>query len=227
MKLPELAQVPGIPESAITDQLITTLPALAAGAPWTCRARAVLWLGRGGKAATAALAPAVAKQATALSVVGGMVHYEHTPVGPYDEVFGAVAFRQGRRLSASVPFIAVNSAVSLVGGRSNWSLPKTLAQFEGEPAPGRTMTASRDDWTVRAATRATGPAVPITISRPITQEWPGGAVRMATLRARGRGRPALVTVDVDAEPTLSSWLRSGRHLGIAFDTIRFTLAAPL
>jgi hypothetical protein len=67
---------------------------------------------------------------------GALISYADTPVGPYHEVIGMVIVRHGARLLVHVPFIAVDSPTSLVGGRVNWALPKTLADFTGEPRSG-------------------------------------------------------------------------------------------
>ena len=40
-----------------------------------------------------------------------------------------VASADGRRSWGNVAFMAVDSETSLVGGRTNWAMPKTLAQF--------------------------------------------------------------------------------------------------
>ena len=68
-------------------------------------------------------------------MIGGMVRYLETPVGPYDEVLGMVGSRTGLRPWGSVAFMSVDSEPSLVGGRSNWAIPKTLGSFDGIGTP--------------------------------------------------------------------------------------------
>ena len=93
---PELSGVAGVPETLVSDALLARLPANDAPAPWTVRSRAVIWYARGGAAATAALPPSLRSGHRGLAVVGGVVRYSETPVGPYDEVFGLVGAREGR-----------------------------------------------------------------------------------------------------------------------------------
>jgi hypothetical protein len=224
-----LAGVPGVPETRISQALLSTLPANVAPAPWSCVCDAVLWFGRGGPAATAALAPPLRRAARGLGVVGAMVRYRETPVGPYDEVLGMVGSHTGARPWGSVAFMAVDSGASLVGGRTNWAMPKTLAAFEGDPAPGSTVVARGDDevrWEVAASSRVLGPAVPVAAAGRARQVLPGGGIADCRLSARGRVRPALVTVEVVSDGPLASWLRPGRHLGLVVQDARFTLAEP-
>ncbi|MCW4354887.1 acetoacetate decarboxylase family protein [Hoyosella sp. YIM 151337] len=224
MEIQELVRVPGVPESDVDPGVASRLGPNLAPAPWKCSAQSVLWFGRGGRAATKALAPELARSHKGLSVVGGMVHYTDTPVGSYGEVFGAVAVRRGHRIVGTVPFMSVDSETSLVGGRSNWSLPKTLSSFEGAPVPGATMVARGSSWTVHATARPLGPAIPlIPLTISLAQQWPDGVVRHAPMRAWGRARPALVTVEVDAGKSLSGWLRPGRHAGLILESMEFTL----
>ncbi|MBB3037370.1 acetoacetate decarboxylase family protein [Hoyosella altamirensis] len=227
MELADLVRVHGVPESALDAEVAERLGANQAPAPWQCLARSVLWFGRGGVAAARAVAPSVGRGGRALGVIGGMVQYFDTPVGSYAEVFGAAGIRNGRRVVGSVPFMAVDSETSLVGGRTNWALPKTLATFEGAPEAGKTMTAQGRDWHVQVTARALGPAVPMpTLSTALAQQWPDGSVGLSSMRAWGRVRPAIVTVEIDAPPTLSGWLRPGRHVGAVFESMEFTLGQP-
>ena len=219
----ELATVPGVPESPLTSEMLTQLPDSAPPAPWEGTASVVLWMTRGGKAARQALPPRLRNEVSALAVVGGMVHYRDTPVGTYHEVFGNVGFQRRARPRGVVSFMAVDSPASLLGGRSNWSLPKTLASFDGEVAAGRTMTTVGQDWRVTAKVTAVLPAIPMRIPLTLEQEWPDGIVRPCTMRIRGRGRPALVTVRVEAPGSLSRWLRSGHHAGMVFEAVKFAM----
>ena len=151
-----------------------------------------------------------------------MVSYADTPVGPYREVFGAVGLRAGRAVRGTVPFMAVDSPDSLVGGRTNWSLPKSLAEFEGEPGDPE-MTATGDGWSVRVRTRPYGPTFRIPMSGRIVQAWPDGTLREAAVDGSGRGRSAIVTVEVESTGDLPSWLRPGRHLGTVVAQASFTM----
>jgi hypothetical protein len=86
------------------------------------------------------------------------------------------------------------------------------------------MSAEGDGWTVRAAARPFGPAVPVRLAGTLLQQWPDGVVRAARLRGRGRARAAVVTVDVRSTGQLASWLRPGRHFGAVLSQTRFTLS---
>jgi Acetoacetate decarboxylase (ADC) len=224
-----LAGVPGVHETRLSQALLGTLPEISAPAPWSCVCDAVLWFGRGGAAATAALPPPLRRAARGLVVVGGMVRYRETPVGPYDEVLGLVGSHTGTRPWGSVAFMAVDSPVSLVSGRSNWGMPKTLARFEGDPAPGSTVVARGGDevrWQVTASPKPLAPAVPVVAAGQARQVLADGTVGSSRVSARARVRPALVTVDVHSDGPLASWLRPGRHLGLVVQDARFTLDEP-
>lgn len=225
---PELA-VPGVPETVLSEALLSRLPANLSVAPWAVACEAVVWTGRGGRAATAALPPALRSQATGLGVVGGLVRYRDTPVGPYDEVFGLVGSRTGMKPWGHVAFMSVDSEESIVGGRTNWAMPKTLAVFDGELASGSSLTATGADevpWRVRATPRAIGPAVPVAAKAVTRQEFPDGRIGSSSLTARARVRPALVTVEVESDGPLPTWLRPGRHLGAITESVTFTLGEP-
>jgi len=224
----ELTGLPGIPEVTLTDALVATLPQNLAAAPWTCECSAVLWLGRGGRAAAAVLPPAL-QGSSALGTVGGFVHYTDTPVGPYDEVLGAVGSHSGVRPWGNIALMAVDSPTSLVGGRTNWAMPKTLARFDGTPAAGRTVTAVGDDglaWSVTATARSLGPAVPVRAKTTARQQFSDGRIGESVLTFSGKVRPALVTVRVASEGTLAQWLTSGRRIGAVIDRAGFTLTPP-
>ncbi len=224
----ELTGVPGVPETALSEALLARLPRNQAPAPWRCRFASLLWLGRGGRAATATLPPGLARN-SALATVGGFVRYFDTPVGGYDEVFGIIASRTGSRPWGNVAFMAVDSLPSLVGGRTNWAMPKTLARFDGEPAAGQTITATGSDqtpWTVSATSRVIGPAIPFKTKGTVRQQFSDGRVGDSLLSFAGRVRPALVTVKVSSTGALSTWLRPGRHIGAIVDSATFVLDEP-
>ncbi|GGO93961.1 hypothetical protein GCM10011584_33880 [Nocardioides phosphati] len=224
----ELTDVAGVPETRLLEAVASRLPPNASTAPWECRCEALVWAARGSRAAREALPPALAGS-RALAVVGGFVRYADTPVGRYDEVLGLVASHRGLRPWGSVAFMAVDSEPSLVGGRSNWAMPKTLAAFEGEIASGATITgggAGDLSWRVSAKPRVVGPPLPLRASVMARQQFPDGVVRASRLRNRGWFRPALVRVEVESDGPLPSWLRPGWHLGAVVDRMTFTLGAP-
>ncbi|QIX26885.1 acetoacetate decarboxylase family protein [Nocardioides sp. JQ2195] len=225
----DLAAVSGVRETALDDALVTSLPENTAPAPWTVRASAVVWWSRATPEATDALPPSLRDRARAAVVVGGMVRYADTPVGVYDEVFGAIGFRRGRRFIATIPFMAVDSPSSLVGGRDNWAIPKALADFTGSPGAGSCFTAqsaSGPGWKVSAAPTAKGPRLPVFSRAMVAQEFPDGSLRGTRLQARGRMRLASSMVTVDSDHGLPSWLTPGRHRGAVITGTTFTLGAP-
>ena len=81
---------------------------------------------------------------TPLLTIGAMLRYEDTPVGRHAEVMAVTLIRGRRGPITHCPFIAVDSPASVVGGRANWALAKTLARFEGTPAE-RAMRLARVD----------------------------------------------------------------------------------
>jgi hypothetical protein len=224
---PEITGVAGVPETAVSPALVARLPAAAAPAPWQAECEAVVWFHRASQAAAAALAPGL--RGRPLVVVGGLVRYARTPVGAYDEVLGMVLSHAGPRPWAHVAFMAVDSEASLVGGRQNWAMPKTLARFDGLVGAGRTFTARGADqaaWRVSATPRLLGPRLPVRARAETRQEFAGGRVGAARMTGRGRARPAVVTVDVASEGPLPAWLRPGRHLGAVLEQGSFSLGAP-
>ena len=226
---PELTGVTGVPECLLSPALLASLPENTSEAPWTVNCSAVLWTTRPTAEARAALAPQL-RDSRAVVVVGGMVRYLETPVGPYDEVFGIVMVRESlTRTFGHVAFMAVDSPASLVGGRTNWAMPKTLASFSGGVGSRRTIVARGDDttaWEVRATPRVVGPRVPVRSKAITRQEFPGERLGDSRLQARGKARPALVDVQVASDGPLAGWLRPGRHLGAIAETVTFTLGVP-
>jgi hypothetical protein len=228
MNRPELAGVVGVPETALSQALIDTLPPNESQAPWECSCTGLIWIGRGGADASRALPPGL-RSHRALATVGGFVRYSSTPVGTYDEVFGLVASHSGRQTWGNVAFMSVDSRPSLVGGRTNWAMPKSLSTFSGEPADGTTMTgcsADGIDWSVSATPRALGPALPLRSRSVARQQFSDGRIGTSELTFRGRVRPALVTVDVRSAGSLASWMRPGRHVGAIIESAIFTLDEP-
>jgi hypothetical protein len=207
----EMIGLRGVPQTVLADEVAAGLPEEAPPAPWRTTMRAVVWQTLPSRAVRQAVGPVAGRPAM---VLGGLISYDETPVGPYDEIVGVVGLLSGH---ATVPFIAVDSAASVVGGRVNWALPKTLARFTGGPTT--EMTATGADWSVRASVHALGLAIPFRTKGRLLQPWPDGEVRGARVRMAGKARPAVVRVQVTAEPTLSGWLRGGWHLGAVLENV--------
>jgi hypothetical protein len=232
MAHPVLTDVAGVPECTLGDALLARLPKDAPAAPWELECDAVVWFHRGGRAVAEAL-PEALRAARALAVAGGMVRYRSSPVGGYDEVLGMVASHDAgrpwrRRFWGHVAFMAVDSERSLVGGRMNWAMPKTLATFDGGVGGVVPTTATGDGahWRVRAAPVAVGPRLPVRARFATRQGFPGGRLGTSRLSARGRVRLALVRVEVESDGALPTWLRPGRHLGAVVEQGTLRVAVP-
>jgi len=228
MQMTDLRAIPGVSECDLTDEIVAQLPSSSPPAPWDARCTAVMWGGRAPRTAAAAAGRELVGDGKAVAVIGGFVSYSSTPVGQYHEVLGAVGVRNGRAVVGTVPFMAVDLPASLVGGRANWSLPKTLATFTGEPGSGDLLTADGNGWSVRARVRVIGPWLPAPMKGRIAQLWPDGIVRASNNTGKARMRPAIVKVEVRSTGSLGTWLTSGRHFGCVLDG-GFTLdeARPL
>lgn len=224
-----LTGVPGVPETTLGAALLRRLPAISLPAPWDLTCEAVVWFHRPGPAARDALAPAL-RGARPLLVAGALVRYRGTPVGAYDEVLGMVVAAGRRPLPwGSVAFMAVDSESSLVGGRVNWGMPKSLATFGGGSESGVPRTALGADavrWRVAAVPDAHGPRLPVRARLLARQVLASGAVGDSRLRGRGRARAARVTVEVESDGPLPGWLRPGRHPGAVVSDAFFRLSPP-
>jgi len=196
-----LALVPGVPETALPDDVLERLPARTPPPPWHLPARALVWWQVG----TTPLAGSAYRDRTLPVTVAALVDYLDSPVGPYREIFAGTLLRRLGRPAVHVPFIAVDSLPSLQAGRAHWSLPKVLAAFSGD-LPDRT-TVEGDGWSVEVAGRPFGPSLPAAVPLLSAQ---GG--RLARLTVRGTVRAARVEVAA-AGRTLDAWLGDGRHAG--------------
>lgn len=222
-----LGEVPGVPETALDPGLLGRLPESAPAAPWDLTMQALVWFGRRAQGGTRVLPAPLRADTRALARGGGLVRYLDTPVGAYAEALGAEVIWRGRKAGVHVPFMAVDSPISVVGGRANWSLPKTLARFEGDPVSDRAMTARGDAWELSARARVLGPPLPYRTDFALLQISPDGSVRRAAGRMRGRARPARVTVEVSGGADLRRCVGEGGFLGALVESAHATLKAPL
>jgi len=212
----ELTGVPGVPESRLPAALLADLPDGSPGPPWACRVSAIVWWHRAPPAALVLLPAPLAGTARRPYVVGALVRYLDSPVGPYEEVIGAVLPRPLPLVH--VPFIAVDSAASLHGGRAHWALPKAWARFEHIAQTG-TVQANGDGWRVAARPSPIGPWLPVAGRLRGQQLDAFGAPVTSTSTVLARCRAARVVVQVGSdhagEPgSIADWLRAGRHRGI-------------
>jgi hypothetical protein len=146
--------------------------------------------------------------------IGGLISYRDGPVGPYAEVFGAPVMLRGAPMLSHIPFMAVDSAVSVAGGRDNWALPKELADFDGDPGRPGAVTARGDGWELRVTTSARAHRLPAFMTMRVAQVWADGQVRTFCVTMRGRARLARVEVEHLAPSSLADWLVDGRHWAV-------------
>ncbi|MGW7264403.1 acetoacetate decarboxylase family protein [Streptomyces sp. NPDC054842] len=238
------ADLVGVPGIDLSPEEKVGLPENRSPAPWTVRARALCWTGRpdapARRAIDAAVPAPVRGDATPELVVGALIHYESTPVGPYDEITAAVVYRRAAALFATVPFMAVDSPAGLVAGRENWALPKTSAHFQDPDHPkdgreepvgtpyGVTRTAAAGrGWRIEVETTAGRLPLPAYVPPvlPLLQLGPDGTPFTFRARARGRTRRARLSVRVDAPPALRDWFPAGRRTGVLLTDLDIRLPA--
>lgn len=205
--------VAGAPESQLAAGDVARLPASTPGPPWRCRLEAVIWWHRAPAAMVADLPPELGARYGRALVLGALVRYLDTPVGPYEEIIGAV---QLRPLTIHIPFIAVDSLASVHGGRTHWALPKALATFSHTDGQ---LLAAGTGWRVAARARPAGPWLPLAGWLCGRQLDAAGRLRRSTTTVLGRTRLGRVTVQVDSDQagkpgSIAGWLRSGRHRGL-------------
>jgi hypothetical protein len=203
---------------------------------------AVIWWHRAAPDAAEHLPEAVRDLPTLPITVGALVRYKTTPVGPYSEVFaspvllrpryglpglgGSTSGRSrgpGLLPAVSVPFIAVDSIASVVGGRAGWMLPKTLATAVWPPDGPAVLRGN--DWSVSVGVRQLAPRIPLRGRLPLIQAQPDGSKARSIVRMRGRaqvGRAEVTTVGA----SLPSWLKAGRHLCLGISGGRMDISAP-
>ena len=217
--MPALQDIPGVPESALTDADAARLPGASAPAPWDCVLDAVVWLHRAAPGAAEHLPRGLRGRPTLPVTVGALISYRDTPVGPYREVLGSpVLLAEWPLPASSVPFIAVDSLPSVHGGRENWALPKTLARFDWpeQPRGGFELDAEGRGWSVHATVRPRARRLPFAAISRNRQVTPAGTE--ITFDSRWRGRARLASVELETRgPTLPGWLCSGHHPALVLD----------
>ena len=220
----DIAGVPGVPETLLPADLLGGLPENLAPAPWKVRGSAVVWWNRANASARAALPEALRETHKPVMVIGGFVRYADTPVGTYDEVFGIIASKGpggSKDVVSTVVFMAVDSPTSLVGGRTNWSMPKTLASFEGAPDSEMTARSTTDrTWTVTSRARALPVGITRSAKAMIRQAFPDGSVGDTAMSSGGRMRPALISVGVESDGPIAEWLKPGRRVGMILENVQ-------
>jgi hypothetical protein len=210
-----VADAVGLPESVLPVQLVQLLPEKVAGAPWRTQCRVITWVHPVAPAAVEAL-PAPIRSAGISLAAWALVRYEHTPVGPYDELAVTLLPEAGDGYG-HIPFIAVDSYPSIVGGRTNWLLPKSLARFVwSEDSLNANVTAdapAKPGWSLTINTTPSGLPNAAAIPSNVQQVSAAGAVRRFTGTMTGAMQPASVNVEGVAEGPLAPLLVSGRYDG--------------
>jgi hypothetical protein len=211
----DVLSVPGVLGHGLAPDIAAQLPEKTPRAPWHSNIETALWSFRSTPASAAALGAGL----TPSLPVGAcaFISYLDGAVGPYHEILATPrCVRTGDGplgIAGHVPFIAVDSIPSVHGGRANWALPKTVAEFSGEPARDAQLTGTGADWSVGATVRQHGPWFPFRASGACAQPWPDGGVGVFASRFRGRARLALIEVTVRGPASLTSILPGGRHVG--------------
>jgi hypothetical protein len=227
--VPDWLDLPAVPESRLGEALRQRLTigegGPAAPPPWSTEVSAVLWWHRATHEAAAHLPPTMRTSPSWPITVGALVRYRNSPVGSYSEVFASPVLLRRRGIPAvTVPFIAVDSVASVVGGRAGWMLPKTLAHALWPPDGPAVL--SGGSWSVSVGVTPRGSRLPLGGVLPMVQPQPDGSRRRRTIRLRGRvqiGRAEVATTG----PTLPSWLLSGRHPCLAISSGRMQISASV
>jgi hypothetical protein len=178
--------------------------------PWRSRVDAVLWW-HPTAPASRGLVPAELGRPLPVAL-GGLIAYREGPVGPYGELFAAVGVLRGARAAGHVPFMAVDSAASIAGGRANWALPKEACTFAGaDPGrPGR-LGARGEGWELSATARRRPRRLPLAAAGACAQLWPDGIVRTFGVTLRGSAWAGSVEVVPAPGSAPAAWLAPGRH----------------
>lgn len=213
LTVPELH---AIAENQLDPVTRASLPDVDAPAPWRAKARAIAWSSRprgdARELVTELLRP-LGPDAVPLSVAGALLSYSSTPVGTYNEIMAVVVYRQAHQIRCHTPFIAVDSLATLVGGRVNWSLPKILADFDGEPAPGTRFAARTPTLSISATAHASRLTLPWVLPplAPMIQVGDDGARVGMRLKGYGFARRAHVTVETTGSEIINALLPSGTY----------------
>jgi len=217
----------GLPETELPNALVDLLPPSVAGAPWRTRCRVATWMHQVDESALDAFPKVIRPDGIAL-VAWALVRYEHTPVGPYDEI-AATLIPDGGDGYGHIPFIAVDSYPSIVGGRTNWLLPKSLARFvwskDNLSANVTADAPAKPGWSINVTVWPTGEATKQKIPNQVQQVSVDGEVRRFDGQIAGSMQAATVTVDGVAEGPLSTLMVSGSYAGTVLSDCKFEVGA--
>jgi hypothetical protein len=163
-----------------------------------------------------------------------LVDYRRSPVGPYRELLyipGTFAFGDGRS-HASISKIFVSSLASVTSGRSNWGIPKELAEFSVDHTSDNeeTITVSQSSQVIARFTLSSqGPKFPLsTVIMPKFLRTLGQSLDDVTyiFTPSGSGWAQHATViDGDSDPEFFPPLAMGKVL-MAVKIQNFALQFP-
>ncbi|HEX3823614.1 MAG TPA: acetoacetate decarboxylase family protein [Mycobacteriales bacterium] len=213
----------GMPETELPDSLLEQLPATVAPAPWNTHCDVVSWLHPVGPEAVVAF-PAVIRPAAVALAAWALVRYRETPVGPYQEI-AVTLFPDGGDGYGHIPFIAVDSLASIVGGRTNWLLPKALASFDwsedGRAVTIRGSAPATPAWSISVRHAPADDPTPFAAPSLVEQVSTEGLVGRFEAELNGALTATTVEVDGHADGPLAALLRPGRFDGSAMSGCRF------
>lgn len=215
----------GLPETNLPAVLVDLLPKSVPAAPWRTQCQVTTWMHPATPAALEAF-PAPIKPDGSAMVAWALVRYDQTPVGPYNEI-AATLIPDGGDGYGHIPFIAVDSYPSIVGGRANWLLPKSLARFVwSEDGLAVNVTAdapAKPGWSIIVGIAPAGDATPMEIPNRVQQVSTAGQVRRFDGSLAGSMCPAAVVVDAVAEGPLAALLESGTYEGTIVTDCNFSV----
>jgi hypothetical protein len=213
----------GLPETELPDSLVKQLPATVAPAPWNTRCDVVTWLHPVGPEAVTAFPAAIRPAAVALAA-WSLVRYAETPVGRYDEI-ALTLFPDGGDGYGHIPFIAVDSLPSIVGGRANWLLPKALASFEwsedGHSVTIRGSAPATPAWSISVRHTPAGDPTALAVPSRVEQVSTDGRIGRFEAELNGSLASTMIEVDGHADGPLAAMLQPGRFDGSAMTGCRF------
>jgi hypothetical protein len=211
----------GVPECDLPAALAARLPASVPSAPWNVTGSVISWTHEVDDAARLVYPAPIRPDRVALAA-WALVRYVDSPVGPYDEI--ALTLLGDGGVRGYIPFIAVDSLPSIVGGRANWLLPKVLGRFEWTPdGCGVTVRGELPEvpaWSMSVSWRTTGASAEVSLPNDMQQVSRTGDVGWFDGAISGEVAPAMVTVDVHATGPLGSVVRSGQFDGGVMDPCR-------
>jgi hypothetical protein len=114
-----------------------------------------------------------------------LAHYAEGGTLSYNEAAVGILIRNGAALAITIPWIRVDSELSMIGGRRFWSIPKCMAQFSG--AGDRIIAEGELGDKIEVKLKPSTFKLPLALPLALAQPAPEGVVR-ATGRLSGVAR---------------------------------------